>query len=225
MPATQPAFDSAAVWRSAPSERSAAFTEAFGAVARGLQQSLRQQIPSRFFLRPDSHLDRRLALARLVFQCSRPTPPRRGREFTYDIVDTSMMAGFYWGVRQVLPAELSWLQVRMLTAGRFDLARSYAPRHSAAIVAEVRARPQLLGRLLSAEGSLLRDLLQFSAAFRLQDSPSRAARLQDNLMRSWMRTLSRVYPGLDASDLAANLFEAATGVMAGFDERTFASAA
>jgi len=224
MPATQPAFDSAA-WRFAPSERAAAFTEAFGAIARDLQHTLRQQLPSRFFLSPDSHLDRRLALAMLVYQCSRPTPRRRGREFTYDVVDRSMMAGFYWGVRQALPAELSWLQARMLTAGRFDLARSYAPRHAAAIVAEVRARPQLLGRLLAAEGSLVRDLLQFAAAFPREASPSRAIRLRDDLLRSWTRTLSRVYPGLDASTLAAGLFESATRIMAGFGPQPFAAAA
>ena len=225
MPATQPALDLAAVWRSAPSERTAAFTEALGAIARDLQQSLRQQLPSRFFLSPDSHLDRRLALAMLVYQCSRPTSRRQGREFTYDIVDRSMMAGFYWGVRQALPAELAWLQARMLTAGKYALARSYAPRHSAAIVAEVRAHPQRLGRLLSAEGSLLRDLLQFAVAFPREASPARATRLQDNLLRSWTRTLSRVYPTLDASDLAAGLFESATRVMAAYGERTFAAAA
>ncbi len=225
MPATPPAFDAAAVWRLAPSERTAAFTEAFGAIARDLQQSLRQQLPSRYFLRPESHLDRRHSLAMLVYQCSRPTPRRQGREFTYDIVDRAMMAGFYWGVRQALPAELAWLQARMLTAGRYDLARSYAPRHSTAIVSEVRARPQALGRLLSAEGSLLRELLQFAVAFPRQDSPLRAARLRDNLLRCWVRTLSRVYPTLDASDLAAGLFQSATRVMAGYGERTFAAAA
>ena len=225
MPATQPAFDSAAIWRFAPSERAAAFTDAFGAIARDLQQSLRQQLPSRYFLPADSHLDRRRSLAMLVYQCSRPTPRRRGREFTYDIVDRAMMAGFYWGVRQVLPAELAWLQAHMLTAGRYTQARAYAPRHSAAIVAEVRAHPQLLGRLLSAEGSLVRDLLQFAEAFPREDSPLRAARLRDNLLHSWTRTLSRVYPSLDASGLAGGLFESATRIMAGFGQRTFAAAA
>lgn len=213
MQATELSLDPISVWQGAPPERSAAFSAALGAVSRAMQQALRDHVPARYFLTTERYCDPRRALPMLVYQCSRPAPHRQSREFTYDVLSSRMMTSFFWTVRQKMPAELRRLEMKLLAEGNLALARTYAPRHVGRIVAWAHAHRRLLDRLLSTEASLVNDLINFAVAVRQARRPE-SHHLK--LIHVWRRTLSRIYPGLDASGFAIDLFHLATQTLATF---------
>jgi hypothetical protein len=214
-PSNEPSdsFDSdpIALWRSAPLERSAAFSTVFGAISQAIQYTLRNELPPLFFSSLDSYANTRRALPLLVYAASNPSPRYHGREFTYDVLNPRMMGGFWWSAAKVLPTALATVETTLREAGQPELARAYSPRRHARILASVRRRKEFIDRILSAETSLVNDLINFSIAIRYARRPL-AAHLR--LMTSWGFTLRRIYPGLDASGLAPKLFRIATRTLA-----------
>ncbi len=200
-----------ALWRSAPLERSATFSTVFGAVSQAIQHTLRNELPPLHFSVPDRLSDPRRTLPILVYAASNPSPRYHGREFTYDVLNPRMMGGFWWTAAKSLPALLAPIYEDLLAAGQPELARAYAPRRYRRILAAVRRRKELVDRILSAETSLVNDLINFSIAIRHARRPL-AAHLR--LMANWGSTLRRIYPGLDASGLALKLFRIATRTLA-----------
>ncbi len=207
MPTTGQAIDTIALWRSAPPERAAAFSTVFGAVSQAIQRTLRAELPALYFDSLDRYENPRRALPLVVYACSSPSPLYHGREFTYDVLNPRMMSGFWWSARNVLAAELLRIEQSLLAEGRTETARYYAPRHYRKIIALLRRRKEAIDRLVSAETSLVNDLINFAIAIRQARRPL-AAHLR--LMGSWEFALRRIYPGLDASHLASRLFHAAT---------------
>lgn len=200
-----------ALWRSAPLERSAAFSAVFGAISQSIQCTLRNELPPLYFSLPDRLSDPRRALPLLVYAASGPSPRYHGREFTYDVLNPRMMGGFWWTAAKFLPTLLTPIHNGLLEAGQLELARAYAPRRYRRILASVRRRKEFVDRILSAETSLVNDLINFSIAIRHARRPL-AAHLR--LMASWGFTLRRIYPGLDASPLVQKLFTIATRTLA-----------
>ena len=199
------------LWRSAPLERSAAFSSVFGAISQAIQQTLRNDLPSLYFSSLDRYANPRRALPLLAYAASNPSPRYHGREFTYDVLNPRMMGGFWWTAAKSLPALLAPIYDDLLEACQPELARAYSPRRHARILAAVRRRKEFVDRILSAETSLVNDLINFSIAIRHARRPL-AAHLR--LMANWGSTLRRIYPGLDASGLSLKLFRIATRTLA-----------
>ncbi len=208
MTASRASIDPISLWRNAPSERSAAFSAVFGAIAQATQQFLRARIGDLYFNEsPEPFAHPRRALSLLVYQASAPSSRTHGREFTYDVINPRMMAGFWWSAARELPAALAAIEVRFLESQQPELAKFYAPRHARRLVSLVRRHKVLIDRLLAAETSLLNDLINFAIAVRHSRRPL-AAHIR--LMRSWEFTLRRIFPGVDASHLAPELFRLAS---------------
>jgi hypothetical protein len=203
--------DPIALWRSAPLERSAAFSSVFGAVSQAIQHTLRNELPLLYFSSIDRYANPRRALPLLAYAASNPSPRYHGREFTYDVLNPRMMGGFWWSATKAFPAALAAVETTLREAGQPELARAYSPRRHARILASVRRRKEFIDRILSVETSLVNDLINFSIAIRHARRPL-AAHLR--LMATWGFTLRRIYPGLDASGLAMKLFRIATRTLA-----------
>jgi hypothetical protein len=210
MDTTQPNPQIIAAWQRLPDESTTAFLTAFGRVARAVQQTLRQQVPTLYFRDIDRYQNLESTLPMLVYQYSRPVSLRQKREIAYDVLNASMMRSFFWSAEQDLPNGLAQLETRMREIGYTALPAIYAPGRCRRIIAYVRGRRVLLHRLLASEEKLLRDLANFAAELPLCRRPQTA---YARLLKGWRFTLARFYPGLDASALAEQLLEIATNAL------------
>lgn len=204
MTASRASMDPIALWRNAPSERSAAFSAVFGDIAQAMQQFLRARLSALYFQETAEPFSvPRRALSMLAYQASAPSSRTHGREFTYDVINPRMMAGFWWSAAKEFPAALAQWEAKFTESNELELAGFYATRHHRRLLGLVREHKGLIDRLLSSETSMLNDLINFAIAVRHARRPL-AAHIR--LMRSWEFTLRRIFPGIDASGLAAELF-------------------
>jgi hypothetical protein len=210
MDTTQPKPEMIAAWQLLPNERTTAFLTAFGAVARAVQQTLRERVPTLYFRDTCRYENLESALPMLVYQYSRPVSRRQKRELAYDVLCASMMRSFFWSAEQDLPNGLAALETRMRETGNASLPAIYAPSRFRRIIAYARGRRVLLHRLLASEEKLLRDLANFAAELPLCRRPQTA---YSRLLKRWRFTLARFYPSVDASALAEELLEIATNAL------------
>lgn len=194
-------------WLSAPEESSTAFRETFSLVSRAIQLALREYLPERYFADLYRYRDRERAFPLLAYQCSRPAPLDRGREYTYDLLNPEMMSSLMSSFRQRLPKHLARMEAAGLFAGDIGLARMYAPWRYLSIVQFVRRRRRLLDRILATETRLVNALVLFSVALPRARS---AERLHERLVASWRGSLARIYADLDASPFLEELLGVAT---------------
>jgi hypothetical protein len=200
-------------WFDAPHERTPQFFQTYSAVSIALQAKLRELLPAEYFADLSRFENERLSYAILAYSASRPFRPKTRTDFTYDVTNTTAMAGFYRLSRRKLIASLERAQARLLAAGRPDLAKLYEPNDIRYILKAIKKQKRIrrpMHRLLVAEGKLVNELTAFSgldqASFK--ERRKQAARIT----KTWRSTLQRICLDRDLRAIGPQLFEAVTEV-------------
>ncbi len=198
-------------WMAAPAERSPEFFPAFARVSGAIQSLLRKRIPSHYFQNSQSFTNVKTAYPMLVYQASRPFRGKVRAELCYDVLNPAMMAAFFRSVRPMLGAVLETVKVRLQSEALSELAGQYEPARANAILESVpkwaKSR-KCLYVLIRAEGVLVNTLIDLAGLGGLPERQQvkRVASFQ----KKWRFQLRRMYPAMDFTWLAPELFEAAT---------------
>jgi len=202
-------------WLNAPLERSAPFFPAFAAISVEIQRTLRERIPAAYFENPDRFATPRTAYPVLIYQASRPYRARAKTDFSYDVLNQSMMASFFRMVKPNLGAVLSIVVERLRSEGRDELVRPYQPHRVPDVIAAVQKRSasmSLLLDLLVGESALINELLRMGGFG--SKTEREQARISGALFKSWEFHLRRMCAGHDFRPLGPELFEIATNALA-----------
>ena len=204
-------------WLLAPDERSTDFFLAFARISVALQQTLRANLPARYFANPENFRDTKKAYPMLLYQASRPFRARLRTELTYDVLNPATLARVFRSARQGLPELLALTELRLATAGLENVARCYQPRRSADIVDAVQRLSKsrrCLYVLIRTENVLMNALIDLGGlgALRPKDQVKRKALFE----KRWTFELRRIYPGIDCLSLAAPLLGSATQALTDF---------
>src|SRR5947209_18446983 len=125
-------------WYAAPNERRPQFFLIYSKVSVALQLALRELAPAELFTDLTRYEDLRLGYAMLVYAASRPFRPKTRTEFTYDVLNPSVMTTFFRLSRPKLMAGLAAAQAKLHAAGLDEIARHYDPREVKYIVRAAR---------------------------------------------------------------------------------------
>jgi hypothetical protein len=198
-------------WLAAPLERSALFFPTFSAISLEIQRTLRERIPTAYFGSTEQFATTRTAYPVLIYHASRPYRAKAKTDFTYDVLNQSMMASFFRIVKPNLGAVLSAIVERLRSEGREELIRPYQPHRVLEVIAAVQKRSastSLLYDLLVGESALVNELLRMGGFG--NKSRREQSRISTTLFKSWDFHLRRMCPGHDFRPLGPELFEIAT---------------
>jgi hypothetical protein len=203
-------------WLAAPMERSALFFPAFSAISLAIQRTLRERISAVYFANTEQFAITRTAYPVLLYRASRPYRAKAKTDFTYDVLNQTMMASFFRIVKPNLGGVLSEVVERLSSEGRDELIRPYQPHRVPEVIAAVQKRSvstSVLYDLLVGEGALVNELLRMGG-FGIK-SRREQARVSTTLFRNWDFHLRRICPGHDFRSLGPELFEIATNTLLG----------
>ncbi len=205
-----------ASWFEAPGERSPQFFPAYMRISVAMQTLLRQAIPETHLADLEQFRDTRMAYPLLVYAASRPFAGQPRTDFTYDILNKTLMRKFYYSVGQNLPVLLAEVAERLRAAGMDDVAAEYRPdraRRIVDLVVKLQITRRRLEALLVAETLLVNDLIAFAGSGTA--NAKARTKLAAECGKSWTSKLSRLYAKQDYSWLAPALLAAATDALAG----------
>jgi len=206
-------------WFQAPGDREAAYTAAYGEISLAVQQFLRQELPRRWFSKPERYARLADSHTMLVYKCSRPFVGRTRTELTYEFQNPDSMKRFYKTANLALPAELDAIQESVRGSG---LERHYQRIFSRDIVQSVASRRRNLDRLMSAESTIIECFIEFGRAghefrHRMSSHPDQTAegiaRYAADFARALTYRAKRIHPALDCGDLALPLLIEASSAL------------
>ncbi len=203
------------IWFEAPAERTPQFFPAYMRISVAMQTVLRRAIPQTHLADLEQFRDTRATYPLLVYAASRPFAGQPRTDFTYDILNKSLMRKFYFSVGQNLPGVLAEVVERLRAAGMDDVAADYRPDHARRIVdlvMRLQTTRRRLEALLVAETLLVNDLIAFAGS---GGATAKAqAKLAAECAKTWLSKLSRLYDRQDYGWLAGGLLGAATEALA-----------
>lgn len=198
------------IWRSAPAERDPYHHQVFIRVAASLQSALRARIGACWD--PLVHAAQPVVnLSVLAWVCAEPARTTTISQFTYDVLDPTLMRAFYCSARQHLPARLRQICADLRARCARDIVGDYLPSRIGFILGEVQEHPRTVTRLIGSEMRLMDSLLLFAAELGTRPRLHRTA--LPRLIRRWQFLLRRTLHGHDFSDFALELFALVTAAL------------
>lgn len=201
-------------WFNAPHERSPLYFPAFVRVSIAVQAMLRRALPERYLSEIDRFRDTRMIYPLLVYAASRPFPGQPRTEFTYDVLNRTLMRKFYLSVGRNLPATLAAISSRLRAAGMNDVAAHYRPdraRNIMATVERLKICRRRLEALLVTETLMMNHLLLFAGS---GSQPARErTRIASKCEKVWLSRLRRLFARQDYTFLAPEILAAATAAL------------
>jgi hypothetical protein len=202
-------------WLEAPDERTPGFFPAFARVSTAIQTVLRERVPSHYFADSRAFGNVKTAYPMLVYRASRPFRGKMRTELTYDVLNPKTLAAFFRTVRPALGDVLASVKSRLHAEGFPELAALYEPNRANSILESVQKLSKsrrCLYVLIRAESVLVTTLIDLAGLGNL--TPRQQSRRMASFEKKWRYQLRRMYPGVDFTWLATELFEAATQALA-----------
>jgi|SRR5579884_731164 len=203
----QSLYDLEPIWRSAPHEHSPQHYPVFRRIAAALQTSLRAHVSESWD--PIAHAaDPQVNLSVLAWLTADPARETSVADFTYDVLNTTLMRSYYHSARHNLLPVLARLGAELRARGASDLVRLYRPTRIGTIIQMLQARRAMTTRLIGSEMRLMDALLLFAGD--MAERRRSAAAAFPRLMHRWQFLLRRTLPPHDFSAFAPELFAIAT---------------
>lgn len=207
-------------WLAAPSESMPGFFDAFAGVSVAIQTTLRDLLPSAYFMNPDKYRDPLTAYPMLIYQTSRPYRGKVRADLTYDVMNPRMYDSLVRTARPFLAEKLGDIEAMFRQANLPEWAEKYAPRYVGEIVRSVEKlnkSRKYLHILIRGESGLVDALVQLGGLAHM--STREQMRKLAWFSRRWDYLLRRLYLRQDYSFLAPELLDAATKALREFLER------
>ena len=172
-------------WRNTPRERHCHYYNVFSRLAYAVQHALRRWTLAAFALGPDELADFDNGADLMVYAAIRPHAEKRCRDFSFDVLNATMMDAAFGRAARRLEPILDNASTMLLQAGRKDDARLYLKRdlrlHAPRLTQRARRRSRVRQMLVS-EGVLIYSLIKFANRLKSLDSAKAVTTAVDDLV-------------------------------------------
>ena len=187
-------------WTNTPRERHCHYYGVFSRLALTIQYALRRWTLATFALGPNELADFDSGADVLVYSAVRPHAEKRGRDFSYDVLNGEMMDFAFGRAARRLEPLLQNASDMLLEAGREDDARLYLKRdlrlYAPRLAQRARRRSRVRMMLVS-EGVLIYSMMKFANRLKSLDSARAVTHAVDELARDFDERIRKMFFFLD----------------------------
>ena len=213
------AGECAAAWLSAPDERSPDFFATYARVSKAVQGALRRWVPYLFFREMEMYGDSEFGFPLAVYQALRPYRGRPRSSFTFDVLNTELVALAYRLAMRDIDPVAERIECVLSATGLHRIARHYEADRLKTLINYVKKQRRSMNSLLVGDTVLVEAFVRLGldahqAGKLVRGDARQAAKAistaRDTFVKSCHIRLKRHYAGADFQSLLPKLLIEAT---------------